>query len=153
MKKGRKASASMNGGRKAAKLDLTKPAKVPAAGGLRSKSDVFGTIAEQVGIGRRDVAGVFHVMGAIIKADLSKSGPGVFKVPGLMRIDVGRPATKLAGVAAEGRVFQGEASQRREGATTSGIEKGEPVGPSPCGAGRPADLDPTVGVQRNGAPT
>lgn len=95
MKKGRKASASMNGGRKAAKLDLTKPAKVSAAGGLRSKSDVFGTIAEQVGIGRRDVAGVFHVMGAIIKADLSKAGPGVFKVPGLMRITVQRkPATK-----------------------------------------------------------
>ena len=94
MKKGRK--ASMNGGRKAAaKLDLTKPAKVSAAGGLRSKSDVFGTIAEQVGIHRRDVAGVFHVMGAIIKADLSKSGPGVFKVPGLMRITVQRkPATK-----------------------------------------------------------
>jgi hypothetical protein len=55
---------------------------------------VFGTIAQHVGIGRRDVAGVFHVLGSLIKADLSKSGSGVFKVPGLMRITVKRkPAT------------------------------------------------------------
>ena len=91
MKKGRK--ASMNG--RGPKLDLSKPVKVPAAGGLRSKSDVFATIAERVGIQRRDVAGVFHVMSALIKADLSKGGPGVFKLPGLMRITVQRkPATK-----------------------------------------------------------
>ena len=92
MKKGKKVSLN---GRSAPKLDLTKPVKVAAAGALRSKSDVFGTIAERVGINRREVAGVFHVMGAIIKADLSKGGPGVFKIPGLMRITVQRkPATK-----------------------------------------------------------
>ena len=91
MKNARK--ASMNG--RAPKLDLSKPVKVPAAGSLRSKSEVFATIAERVGIQRRDVAGVFHVMAAIIKADLSKGGPGVFKLPGLMRITVQRkPATK-----------------------------------------------------------
>ena len=62
---------------------------------LRSKSDVYTTIAEKVGITRRDVAGVFHVLGGVIKADLQKGGPGVFKVPGLMRITVQRkPATK-----------------------------------------------------------
>jgi nucleoid DNA-binding protein len=92
MKKGRKASSS---GRSVPKLDLTKTVKVPAARGLRTKSEVFSTIAERVGINRRDVAGVFHVMGGIIQADLSKGGPGVFKVPGLMRITVQRkPATK-----------------------------------------------------------
>src|SRR5213594_1044143 len=81
MKKGRKASLNGRGG---ANLDLSKPVKVTAAGALRTKSDVFSTIAEHVGINRREVAGVFHVMGGIIKADLSKGGPGVFKVPGLM---------------------------------------------------------------------
>jgi len=90
----KKAKGSANG-RKAAKLDLSKPVKVGAARGLRTKSDVFSTIADHVGINRRDVAGVFHVMASIIKADLSKGGPGVFKVPGLMRIMVQRkPATK-----------------------------------------------------------
>ena len=77
------------------KLDLTKPVKVGAAAKPRSKSDVCGTIAQHVGIHRRDVAGVFHVMGSLIKADLSKNGCGVFKVPGLMRVTVQRkPATK-----------------------------------------------------------
>ena len=85
--------ASSNG--RASRLDLSKPVKVSSAKGVRSKSDVFGTIAEHVGINRRDVAGVFHVMGGLIKADLSKGGPGVFKVPGLLRIVVQRkPATK-----------------------------------------------------------
>ena len=51
-----KRKASMNG-RSTQKLDLTKPVKVSAAGGLRTKGDVYGTIAEKVGINRRDVAG------------------------------------------------------------------------------------------------
>jgi nucleoid DNA-binding protein len=76
-------------------LDLTKPLKVTAAATARSKSDVFSTIADHAGLHRRDVAAVFHALGSLIKADLSKSGAGVFKVPGMMRITVARkPATK-----------------------------------------------------------
>ena len=89
-KVGKKAAA-----RPASKLDLTKPVKVGASSKPRSQGEVFRTIAQHVGIHRRDVAAAFHVMGSIIKADLSKSGSGVFKVPGLMRITVKRkPATK-----------------------------------------------------------
>src|SRR5438477_6789973 len=81
--------------RAVSKLNLTKPLKIGASGKPRSKGDVFGTIAQHVGIHRRDVAAVFHVMGSLIKADLAKGGSGVFKVPGLMRITVKRkPATK-----------------------------------------------------------
>jgi len=81
--------------RAASKLDLTKPVKISAARKMRSQSEVFSIIAQHVGIHRRDVAAVFHVMGSVIKADLSKSGSGVFKVPGLMRVTVQRkPATK-----------------------------------------------------------
>jgi nucleoid DNA-binding protein len=76
-------------------LDLTKPVKVTAAATARSKSDVFATIGQHAGLHRRDVAAVFHALGSLIKADLSKSGSGVFKVPGMMRITVTRkPATK-----------------------------------------------------------
>jgi nucleoid DNA-binding protein len=76
-------------------LDLTKPLKVSAASTARSKSDVFSTIGEHAGLHRRDVAAVFHALGSLIKADLSKNGAGVFKVPGMMRITVTRkPATK-----------------------------------------------------------
>ena len=81
--------------RPVSKLDLTKAVKVSATSKPRSKGEVFGTIAQHVGIHRRDVAAVFHIMGSMIKADLSKNGSGVFKVPGLLRITVQRkPATK-----------------------------------------------------------
>ena len=80
--------------RPVSKLDLTKPLKVSASAKPRSKSDVFGTIAQHASIHRRDVAAVFHALGSLIKADLSKHGAGVFKVPGMMRITVTRkPAT------------------------------------------------------------
>ena len=90
-----KAKQKAPAARAVSKLDLTKPLKVGASSKARSKSDVYGTIAQHVGIHRRDVAAVFHTMGGMIKADLSKSGAGVFSVPGLMRITVKRkPATK-----------------------------------------------------------
>jgi len=94
-KKTKKAAPKTVATRAISTLDLTKPLKVTAATTARSKSDVFSTIGEHVGLHRRDVAAVFHALGSLIKADLSKSGAGVFKVPGMMRITVTRkPATK-----------------------------------------------------------
>ena len=51
--------------------------KVAASAKARTKGGFFQTIADHVGIHRRDVAGVFHVMGSMIKSDLSKNGSGV----------------------------------------------------------------------------
>jgi len=77
------------------KLDLTKPVKVKGASKPRSKSEVYTLVADHVGISRKQVAGVFHVLGSVIRADLAKSGPGIATVPGLARIRVQRkPATK-----------------------------------------------------------
>lgn len=94
--KAKKRKAAPKAAAKAApKLDLTKPLKVAASSKARSKGEIFTTIAEHVGVTRRQVAGVFHALGGLIKADLSKSGAGTFKVPGLMRVTVKRkPATK-----------------------------------------------------------
>ena len=95
MKKTAKKTTTVIATRPVSKLDLTKPLKVSASAKPRSKSDVFGTIAQHAGIHRRDVAAVFHALGSLIKADLSKLGAGVFKIPGMMRIAVTRkPATK-----------------------------------------------------------
>lgn len=59
----------------------------------RTKSEVFGTIAESAGLTRKQVAGVFDEMSTMIKKDLR--GPGIFTVPGLMKITVTKkPATK-----------------------------------------------------------
>jgi nucleoid DNA-binding protein len=77
------------------KLDLTKPVKIASSGKARTKGAFLQTIADHVGIHRRDVAGVFHVMGSMIRSDLSKAGSGVFTLPGLLRITAKRkPATK-----------------------------------------------------------
>ena len=88
--------ASRNGSARAVtKLDLKKPVRVPASKKPRTKGDVYSTVAQHVGIHRKDVAAVFHTMASMIKADLSKGGPGVFNVPSMLRITVKRkPATK-----------------------------------------------------------
>lgn len=79
---------------RATKKAAPKPSKISASSKPRGQGEVFRTIAEQVGIQRSHVATVFQTMAALIKADLSKAGSGVFKVPGLMRITVKRkPAT------------------------------------------------------------
>lgn len=71
-----------------------KPARISAASKVRTKSEVFSTIADHVGIPRKQVATVFDVLGTLIAADI-KSKPGVFAVPGLMKIVcVTKPATK-----------------------------------------------------------
>jgi len=79
----------------AAKAAAPKPAKkLSPSSKPRSKGEVFGTIAEQVGLSRKEVAAVFDTMGAMIQADLAK-GCGVFNVPGMMKVLVQRkPATK-----------------------------------------------------------
>ena len=92
--KGNKAKAPVSAQRAITKLDLKKPVKVAASQKPRSRSEVFQIIGQQVGIHRRDVAAMFHALGGIIKADLSKMGAGVSSVPGLLRITVKRkPAT------------------------------------------------------------
>lgn len=71
-----------------------KPAKISPAAKVRSKSEVYSTLAEHNGLTRKQVAGVFDTMSSMIAADL-KGKAGVFAVPGLMKIIVVRkPATK-----------------------------------------------------------
>jgi len=60
----------------------------------RSKSEVYGALAEATGLTRKQVGAVFNEMANLIKKDLNK-GPGIFTVPGLMKITVvKKPATK-----------------------------------------------------------
>jgi nucleoid DNA-binding protein len=71
-----------------------KAPRITAAQKRRSKGEIFSTIAEHVGVTRKQVAQVFDVMGSLIGADLAK-GSGEFAVPGLMRIKtIKKPATK-----------------------------------------------------------
>ncbi len=60
-----------------------------------TKSESFSYIADKTGLTKKDVGAVFDAMSGLIKRDLKRNGPGVYSVPGLMKIKVVRkPATK-----------------------------------------------------------
>lgn len=66
----------------------------PSKGKPRTKSEIYGTIADQVGISKKEVSAVFDVMQQMIAADL-KRGSGAFNIPGMMKVSVRRkPAVK-----------------------------------------------------------
>ncbi len=61
----------------------------------RTKSQVFGELAEGAELSRKQVVEMFDSLSGMIKKDLGKRGPGTFTVPGLMKIKVVRKkATK-----------------------------------------------------------
>ncbi len=68
---------------------------VPSSGKVRSKSEVYGALASASELSRRQISALFDELSSLIKADLGKKGPGIFTVPGLMKIKViHKPATK-----------------------------------------------------------
>jgi len=72
-----------------------KPARISAASKARTKSEVYSVLADHAGISKKQAVAVFNGLSSIIEADLSKRGPGVVVVPGLMKVVVQRkPATK-----------------------------------------------------------
>jgi nucleoid DNA-binding protein len=63
-----------------------------------TKSEVLNALSEGTGLSKKEVQGVFDELAQLIERQLGKKGPGVFTVPGLMKIQrVHKPATK-AGV-------------------------------------------------------
>ena len=60
-----------------------------------TKSEVLATISDQTELTKREVSAVFDALQDVIKKQLGKRGPGVFSIPGLMKLSVQRkPATK-----------------------------------------------------------
>ncbi len=53
-----------------------------------TKSEVLSSIAGTTGLSRKQVAGVLDALGELIKGAVGKKGPGIFAVPGLMKIIV-----------------------------------------------------------------
>lgn len=75
-------------------MAVAKAAPKKSGAKARSKSEVYSDLATHTGLTRKQVASVFEGLGNVIKKDLNK-GPGLFTVPGLMKIVVIRkPATK-----------------------------------------------------------
>jgi len=60
-----------------------------------TKAETFTYIADKTGLTKKDVGAVFEALNGLIKRDIKRTGPGVYTVPGLMKVKVVRkPATK-----------------------------------------------------------
>lgn len=70
----------------AKKKTTKKTAKKTTETKPRTKSQIFSAISEDTGLTRKEVAAVFESMNGIIKKDIGRRGPGMFTVPGLMKI-------------------------------------------------------------------
>jgi nucleoid DNA-binding protein len=71
---------------KSAKKPAAKPAAKSAAAKPPTKGQLLATIAEETGISRKQVAGVFEALNGQIKASLKKHG--AFTLPGLAKLVV-----------------------------------------------------------------
>ncbi len=60
-----------------------------------TKSEIMASLSESTELSKKEIAGVVEALSELIGKNLGKKGPGVFNVPGLMKIKVVRkPATK-----------------------------------------------------------
>jgi nucleoid DNA-binding protein len=62
---------------------------------LLTKSAIFQELSGETQLTRKQVAAVFEAMTGLIHREIGKKGPGIFTVPGLLKIKrVEKPATK-----------------------------------------------------------
>jgi nucleoid DNA-binding protein len=87
-----------------AKKAATKAAKPKAASAgtekkakQRTKAEVYAKLAEATGLSKKQITTVFDQLAELIKTDLGKKGPGLFVVPGLLKLKVVRKAATPAG--------------------------------------------------------
>ncbi len=69
----------------------------PASSKVKSmtKADIYTEIADKTSLTKKQVSGVFDAMSDLIIKELGKKGPGLFVVPGLLKLKrVTKPATK-----------------------------------------------------------
>jgi len=62
-----------------------------------TKSEIYATIADDTGLTKKDVAAVFESLAGQIKKNLGgRGGPGLFTVPGLLKMRVVKKAATKA---------------------------------------------------------
>jgi len=70
-------------------------AKVPAKK-APSKTELLNSIAEATQLSKKEVSAVLDALGEEIKKSLSSKGPGVFAIPGLVKIEKRKVPAKPA---------------------------------------------------------
>ena len=74
----------------AAKTKSAAPAKA------LTKSQILGELADATELTKKDVSAVFDALSELIGKNVGRRGPGVFNVPGLMKVKVIRKASTKA---------------------------------------------------------
>jgi nucleoid DNA-binding protein len=74
-------------------------AKAAGSGSARAKAatkgEVYTALAEKTGLSKKEVASVFDGLNELIIRELGKKGPGLFQIPGLLKLKrISKPATK-----------------------------------------------------------
>jgi nucleoid DNA-binding protein len=60
-----------------------------------TKSEILQTLSEKTGLSRKQVASVFDALLELTGQQMGKKGPGVFTIPGMVKLKrVHKPATK-----------------------------------------------------------
>jgi nucleoid DNA-binding protein len=68
------------------------PASHPKAA---TKAEIYTVLGEKTGLSKKQIAVVFASLGELIGKELGKKGPGLFIIPGLLKLKVvHKPATK-----------------------------------------------------------
>lgn len=61
----------------------------------RTKGEIMRIMADCTGLSKKEIDGVFATLADLINMDIGKRGPGVFSLPGLLKIvRVSKPATR-----------------------------------------------------------
>jgi nucleoid DNA-binding protein len=62
-----------------------------------TKGEVFTELAEKTSLSKKQISSVFEALDGLVKKELGKKGPGLFQIPGLLKLKVVRkPATKAS---------------------------------------------------------
>jgi nucleoid DNA-binding protein len=81
--------------KKAAPKAADSKAAPASAAKPKTKGEIYGEIAEKTNLSKKQVSEVFDAMTDVIGKELGKKGPGLFIIPGLLKIKVvSKPATK-----------------------------------------------------------
>ena len=73
---------------------MAKKKKAAAPAKAMTKTEILNALAEETGMTKKEVSGLLDALGGLIGKNLGKRGPGVFNIPGLMKVKVVRkPAT------------------------------------------------------------
>ena len=80
---------------KAAEPKAASPTGEKASTKSATKGEIYQKLAQSTGLTKKQISTVFDSLVELIKSELGKKGPGLFVVPGLLKLKVVRkPATK-----------------------------------------------------------